>query len=145
MSESRPIAAVCSDLERLLAAPLSGPDAAFGLAEEVADHPEGIRAVPLLLALLERNPTLDWGAPGPVVHAVERFFKRGYEPLLLESVGRAPTAHTLWMVNRVINGVPPDQKGPLHAALRQAAARPDVPGAVRQAALEFLTAQRAQP
>jgi hypothetical protein len=135
---------VCGDLERVLKGTLGELDAVFCLAEEAKIHADGIQAVPLLLALLERNPELDWGSPGPVVHAVERFFGRGYEGILLESVGRAPTAHTLWMVNRVINGVLPSRRTEFLAALHQTAARTDVSAAVREAAEHYLAFQRAQ-
>jgi hypothetical protein len=129
-------------LERLLSAPVLTLDAAEQLADEVEIHPEGDRAAALLIALLERNPELDWGTPGPVVHAVERFFGRGYELQLLESVRRAPTVHTLWMLNRVVNGMAPDQRGPFLDVLGLASTRTDVPAAVRQAAREFLDFQR---
>jgi len=38
------------------------------------------------------------------VHFVERFYQKGYEAKLLESIERRPTAHTVWMLNRLING-----------------------------------------
>lgn len=56
-----------------------------------------------ILRLMENNPNVDFGQPGPLVHFVEKFYKRGYEQLLLESVERCPTIHTIWMINRIIN------------------------------------------
>lgn len=64
----------------------------------------GIEAVAPLLQLIERHPMDDFGAPGAIVHFVERFYKKGYEELLVESVKRRPTMHTVWMLNRVMNG-----------------------------------------
>ena len=64
----------------------------------------GIEAVTPLLKLIERHPMDDFGAPGAIVHFVERFYKKGYEELLVESVKRRPTMHTVWMLNRVMNG-----------------------------------------
>lgn len=64
----------------------------------------GIEAVAPLLKLMERHPMDDFGAPGAIVHFVERFYKKGYEELLVESVKRRPTMHTVWMLNRVMNG-----------------------------------------
>jgi hypothetical protein len=94
------------------------------------------------VALLELNPGLDWGAPGAVVHAVERFCGQGYEPVLLASVRRAPTAHTVWMLNRLINGAAsPGERDGYLAVMREVAARDDVPDEVRQSALEFLEFQ----
>jgi hypothetical protein len=64
----------------------------------------GIEAVAPLLQLIERHPMDDFGAPGAIVYFVERFYKKGYEELLVESVKRRPTMHTVWMLNRVMNG-----------------------------------------
>lgn len=64
----------------------------------------GIEAVEPLLKLMERHPLVDFGVPGAIVHFVERFYKKGYEELLVESIKRKPTMHTVWMLNRIING-----------------------------------------
>lgn len=64
----------------------------------------GIEAVEPLLQLMERHPLDDFGAPGAIVHFVERFYKKGYEELLVKSIKRKPTMHTVWMLNRIING-----------------------------------------
>ena len=53
---------------------------------------------------MERHPLTDFGSPGPIVHFVERFYKKGYEEELLLSLKRMPTLHTVWMLNRIING-----------------------------------------
>jgi hypothetical protein len=141
MNDSRPITAVCDDLQRLLSGPLRDRDAVDELAAEVSVHPEGIAAVGILLRLLETNPEVEWGSPGPVVHAVEKFFRKGYEPLLLESVARAPTSHTLWMVNRVANGVDSGLREQFLAAMRAAESREDVAAEVRATATRFLEFQ----
>lgn len=64
----------------------------------------GIEAVEPLLQLMERHPLVDFGVPGAIVHFVERYYKKGYEELLVESIKRKPTMHTVWMLNRIING-----------------------------------------
>ena len=53
----------------------------------------GIEAVKPLLQLMERHPLVDFGVPGAIVHFVERFYKKGYEELLVESIKRKPTMH----------------------------------------------------
>lgn len=53
---------------------------------------------------MEAHEEVDFGVPGALVHLLERFYCRGYEGLLLESIGRKPTSHTVWMLNRLING-----------------------------------------
>lgn len=62
-----------------------------------------IEAVEPLLKLMERHPLEDFGMPGAIVHFVERFYKNGYEQLLVDSVKRRPTLHTVWMLNRILN------------------------------------------
>ncbi len=64
----------------------------------------GIEAVEPLLQLMERHPLDDFGMPGAIVHFVERFYKKGYEELLVKSIKRKPTMHTVWMLNRIKNG-----------------------------------------
>lgn len=63
-----------------------------------------IAAVESILKFMEDNGSLDYGMPGPLVHYVEQYFGKGYETLLVQSVSRTPTTHTLWMLNRLING-----------------------------------------
>jgi hypothetical protein len=64
----------------------------------------GVVAVNPVLKFMEAHPEWDYGLPGPFVHFVERFYRQGYEQALVESIGRRPTPHTVWMLNRVING-----------------------------------------
>lgn len=116
----------------------------FALADEVAAHPDGLRAVEPLLRLLERNPRLDWGAPGPVVHAAESFSRRGYEALLLESLRRTPTGHTLWMANRLMNGMPLKEREPFLAVVGQAGARADITDEARRSAQRFVELQQSR-
>jgi hypothetical protein len=67
------------------------------------DQPQ-LSAVEAVLNFMERHPDWDFGTPGALVHFVEKFYGKGYETLLLQSLTRRPTGHTLWMLNRMING-----------------------------------------
>jgi hypothetical protein len=88
---------------------------------------------------MEDHPRLDFGSPGALVHYAERFLGCGYEELLLASVARRPTGHTIWMLNRLRNGT---RDGPLHArivdAIRAAAWSQAVDPEVRAIAEGFL-------
>lgn len=64
----------------------------------------GIESVEPILAFMETRPDIDFGAPGPLVHFVETFHGMGYEERLAASLQRKPTAVTVWMLNRLING-----------------------------------------
>lgn len=74
------------------------------LVDEWSHLAEAFDAVEPILRFMEGHTALDFGMPGPLVHFVEQFYGRGYEKLLIESISRKPTSHTLWMLNRVING-----------------------------------------
>ena len=85
-------------------------DIAYEVIEEIEARDDANEAIGSMLELMERNPTVDFGMPGPLVHFVEKYYKRGYEEKLVDSVRRLPTKHTLWMLNRVINGLREDDR-----------------------------------
>ncbi|MFO0805269.1 MAG: hypothetical protein U0791_19370 [Gemmataceae bacterium] len=97
----RSIEALIDDIESL------NVDGSLGrhylIAEEIEKHPEGATCIPSVLQLFERNPDGDFGVPGPLVHAIEKYSGRGYEACLLESLNRHPTTHTLWLAHRIVN------------------------------------------
>jgi hypothetical protein len=64
----------------------------------------GLETVVEILRFMEANPDADFGSPGPLVHFVEEFQGHGYETALVESINRQAASHTVWMLNRVING-----------------------------------------
>ena len=71
--------------------------------EDIEENYDRSDSVKPLLLLMERHPLTDFGSPGPIVHFVERFYKKGYEEELVASLKRIPTLHTVWMLNRIIN------------------------------------------
>lgn len=96
----------------------------------------GIEAVTPLLQLMERHPLDDFGMPGAIVHFVERFYKNGYEELLIESVKRRPTMHTVWMLNRVMNGS--ENKNNYLEIMKEITERSDIEETIRNSASEFM-------
>lgn len=85
-------------------------DEAYNVLEEIEEREDSYDAIQPILVLMEKNPDVDFGSPGPLVHFVEKFYKSGYEEKLLESLKRCPTKHTVWMLNRIINGSQGDRK-----------------------------------
>lgn len=81
-------------------------------------HEPACAITPLLL-LMERHPDTDFGSPGKMVHFLERYFRRGYEEQLLESLKRQPTPHTVWMAHRVLSGVLAEERGVYLAELER--------------------------
>lgn len=78
----------------------------------------------------------DFGMPGAIVHFVERFYKNGYEELLIESVKKRPTIHTVWMLNRVMNGS--ENKNDYLEIMKEVTERSDVEEAIKSSASKFM-------
>lgn len=81
-------------------------DAYYRLGDEIVDHANGIDAIDAVLRLFERFADEDFGAPGPLAHAIETYIGRGYEDRLLESIVRQPTMHTISLAMAAANGAP---------------------------------------
>lgn len=114
-----------------------------GLMEQMEALGAGLETVPLLLGIMERHPLDDFGMPGAMVHFMERFFTKGYEEELTASIRRKPTAHTMWMANRLLNSpaLSPVVRVELIALLGQIADDPAVEALIRERAKEYLEHQ----
>jgi hypothetical protein len=103
--------------------------------------PHTVRVVEALFGVLERFPNAELGAPGPIVHAIERI--PGYEAQLRSSLARQPTANTVWMCNRVLNAATDaQQEAEWMTVLEEAATHPRANEAARTHARDFLAFQR---
>lgn len=60
------------------------------------------QAIPHIFGFFEAYPDEEHGVPCALVHLLERFPGR-YESGLKQSLSRTPSAHTLWMANRILN------------------------------------------
>jgi len=105
--------------------------------EEIEENYNQLDSVQPLLRLMERHPLTDFGSPGPIVHFVERFYKKGYEEELLLSLKRMPTLHTVWMLNRLINGT--DQAKFYLDILKEISENASCDKEIREEALHFLS------
>jgi len=118
----------------------------FEEASELTDtwrlDPDAVDAIDPILRFMEQNPSFDFGSPGPLVHFVETFFRRGYEQKLTESINRKPTPHTVSMLNRMINVVKePDEKRLLIELLRRVVSNPEADTNAKQRAIGYLSFQ----
>jgi hypothetical protein len=110
---------------RQLASTDSLPSSTAELVEKWTAAGAGPDVVEPILRFMEDHRELDFGVPGPLVHFVERFYRNGYEGELLASIKRKPTSHTVWMLNRLINGtVAVEVRRLLVDALEQARTHP---------------------
>ena len=105
--------------------------------EEIEENYNQLDSVQPLLRLMERHPLTDFGSPGPIVHFVERFYKKGYEEEFLLSLKRMPTLHTVWMLNRLINGT--DQAEVYLELLKEISENASYNKEIREEALHFLS------
>ena len=101
--------------------------------EEIEENYNQLDSVQPLLRLMERHPLTDFGSPGPIVHFVERFYKKGYEEELLLSLN----LHTVWMLNRLINGT--DQAEVYLDILKGISENTSYDKEIREEALHFLS------
>lgn len=117
----------------------------FQLTDEILSkikaEDDSIEYVRKLLSYMENNPDIDYGMPGPIVHYMEKYYRNGYEQLLHDSVVRKPTVHTLWMLNRVINGSDKAEKDKYLLSLKEISNNKSLPENVREEAKSFLKHQ----
>ena len=107
------------------------------LTDQLKQMSDAISAVPIILNFMEQHPTFDFGSPGPLVHFVERFYRKGYEDMLCESFARHPTVHTVLMMHRLINGSSDELKQKYIGFLEVASGRQDIDEDSRDSALEY--------
>lgn len=98
----------------------------------------GIEAVEEMLLLMERHPLVEFGVPGAIVHFVETFYGKGYEDLLVQSVKRNPTIHTVWMLHRLINDPKATRKKEFVSLMQEIADRTDIANEITNSAKGFL-------
>ncbi len=96
----------------------------------------GLNAVEPLIKLMERYPLADFGVPGAIVHFVEKYYGKGYEDILYQSVKRSPSMYTIWMLNRICN----DKNSPerFKKLLAETAERNDIDDVMAKSAKGFL-------
>lgn len=105
-----------------------------------ADLPGCERVAPALLALLERHPQADFGAPGPLVNALES--QPAWTRLLADSLERQPTELTAWMANRLLNSkLGRDERAAWLKRLTAVTSHPLAAPGVRDSAIRFLDFQ----
>jgi hypothetical protein len=111
------------------------------LTEELRRCDDAELAVAPILRFIEEHPSQDLGAPGPLVHFVEQFYRRGYEDELVKSVESRPTDLSVWMLNRLINGSEGIEKEHYIGVLRRVAKDKRTDATLRSLADEFLSYQ----
>ncbi len=94
-----------------------------------------------VLELMEEYPLVEFGSPVPLTHFIESFYKEykdQYEKQLKESLERNPTVHTVWLLNRVINGEQDEKKLELMRILNSICKNDKIHKKIRNVAGNFL-------
>ena len=101
----------------------------------------GSKVITPLLELLERNPLVNFGSPGAIVHYLEKL--DGYKEQLVKSIKKIPTLHTIWMLNRCIN-IHDEKEREYMNLLRSILSRNDVNNTIKESAKEFIEFQESE-
>ena len=112
--------------------------------ELVGAVPESEQAalVEPIFKFFEANPLNDVGAPGTLVHLVERFYP-SYSNRLLESLLTRPSHNTILMANRILNArLDAPERSRYMAALEHVVGVHGLPKVLRDYASHFLDRRR---
>ena len=83
----------------------------IGIILEKIDKVENSHyTVKSLIKIIQENPEFDFGNPGEIVFFLEKYDEEKYDRILVESVMEKPTEHTIFMMNRIINGASEEKK-----------------------------------
>ena len=108
------------------------------IMNQLAAEGAGSEIIEALFGMMERHPLADFGMPGAMVHFIEDFDPE-YIPLLIRSLQKRPALHTVWMLNRCINGS--EQKEDFLGLLRNIAGNDAIEQEIKALAQEFLDYQ----
>ena len=108
------------------------------IIEKLKAEGAGLESVGKLFEIIERHPLDDFGIPGEVAYFIEDFYP-DYLPIMIDSINRTPTLHTVWMLNRCINAS--DNKDKLLSILKRVADDTTVESEIRDSAASFFEYQ----
>ena len=80
----------------------------IGIILEKIENSDGI--VRPLIEIIQENPEFDFGNPGEIVFFLEKYDEEKYDKILVESLMKKLTEHTIFMMNRIINGASDEKK-----------------------------------
>jgi hypothetical protein len=111
----------------------------YDFIECVEKLPNKRDAIPSIFSFMEESHDKELGSPGPLVHFLEE--ENDYHEALKKSLNRKPTVLTLWMVNRIINGVPENEKSQWLSVLESVSSNESADDTVKSEATEYLEHQ----
>ena len=88
----------------------------YDVVENMQQNNTNIEAIKPIIKLMENNPLVDFGTPGPLTHFIEKL-QKGHEKLydewVVSSIKSNPAIHTIHLLQRIINSSN-KQKAALH-------------------------------
>jgi hypothetical protein len=108
----------------------------YGFMDRLEVLPNQREAIPSIFIFIEKNYDKELGSPGPLVHFMEE--KDDYHQDLKRSIQRKPTALTVWMVNRILNGVSENEREEWVAQLQSVSNHKEADIIAKDSAKEFL-------
>jgi hypothetical protein len=95
-----------------------------------------------IFKFFEANPLADTGAPGTLVHLVERFYP-SYKGRLLASLPQRPSCTGVDMVNRILNSTLPEaERAEYMVALEEVSNQDGLPKMIRGLAAQYIERRR---
>lgn len=95
-----------------------------------------------IFKFFEANPLADTGAPGILVHLVERFYP-SYKKRLLASLRQRPSCTGVDMVNRILNSTLPEaERAEYMVALEEVSNQDGLPKKIRGLAAHYIERRR---
>lgn len=133
---------VCDDLAAISASPDFVTDAYQLVERWTQERLDSSLVVEGIFRFLEQHREMDVGSPGPLVHFAEALPFIAYKKLLIQSLERNPTPHTVWMLNRTINGSELGaERRALLNAMRSVVRHPQADDNTQSQALHFIEYQ----
>lgn len=56
------------------------------MIKKIKQERDAFEYLSYIFNIIENNPELDYGMPGPIVHFMESYYENGYEEILLKPV-----------------------------------------------------------
>ncbi|WP_324027863.1 hypothetical protein QSV08_07920 [Maribacter sp. BPC-D8] len=113
----------------------------YDIVDQLEDHNIGFEIITDVLELMETNPLVEFGSPGPLTHFIESFYNQNqkeYVKSLETSIKTRPAVHTLWLLNRVINGSEEARALQLTQVMKSVYENKQVATDIRNVAQQFL-------
>lgn len=115
---------------------------AYDAMDTIKESENAFLFVEPIIEFMENHPQADLGCPGPLAHFVEKFYRKGYEEILVRSLNKRPTQLTVFLLNRIINDMGNPDRESYIELMKRIACREDVESDAREAAVFFIEARK---